>query len=89
MPRTAIFWRARAEINKRIALRAESSLESTTRDQRALLVFSACSNPYRNPFSKNKTAKILERGFNSEPAKCFEAIVCVTPYRDLTNYSRV
>ena len=75
--------------DKEFALRAESSLESTTREQRAPLVFSACSNPYRNPFLKNKTANILERSFNSEPAKCFEAIVCETPYRDLTNYSRV
>ena len=74
--------------DKEFALRAESSLESTTREQRALLVFSAYSNPYRNPFLKN-IINILERSFNSEPAKCFEAIVCETPYRDLTNYSRV
>ena len=38
MPSTAIFLRARAEI-KKIALRAASSLESTTREQRALLRF--------------------------------------------------
>ena len=35
---------------KKFALRAVSSLESTTREQRALLIFSACSNPYGNPF---------------------------------------
>ena len=46
---TAIFLRARAEM-KKFALRAASSLESTTREQRALLIFSACSNPYGNPF---------------------------------------
>ena len=40
--RTANFWRARAEIKN---LRATSSLESTTREQRALLIFSASSNP--------------------------------------------
>ena len=40
---TAIFLRARA-------LGAASSLDSTTRKQRALLIFSACSNPYGNPF---------------------------------------
>ena len=49
MPSTAIFLRARAEI-KKFALRAASSLESTTREQRALLIFSACSKPYGNPF---------------------------------------
>ena len=43
------FLRARAEIQK-FALRAASSLESTTCEQRALLIFSACSNPYGNPF---------------------------------------
>ena len=74
--------------DQEFALRAESSLESTTREQRALLVFSAYSNSYRNPFLKN-IINILERSFNLEPAKCFEAIVCETPYRDLTNYSRV
>ena len=36
--------------DKKFALRAASSLESTTREQRALLIFSACSNPYGNPF---------------------------------------
>ena len=35
---------------KKLALRAASSLESTTREQRALLIFSTCSNPYGNPF---------------------------------------
>ena len=48
------------------ALRAASNLESTTREQRALLIFSACSNPYGNPFLKNKTENILKRGFNLE-----------------------
>ena len=36
--------------DKKFALRAASSLESTTRKQRAFLIFSACSNPYGNPF---------------------------------------
>ena len=45
----AIFLRAPAQI-KKFALRAASSLESTTREQRALLIFSACSNPYGKPF---------------------------------------
>ena len=36
--------------NKKFALRAASSLESTTREQRALLIFSVFSNPYGNPF---------------------------------------
>ena len=36
--------------NKKFALRAASSLESTTREQRALVIFSASSNPYGNPF---------------------------------------
>ena len=35
--------------NKKIALRAASSLEGTFREQLALLIFSACSNPYGNP----------------------------------------
>ena len=48
------------------ALRAASNLEITTREQRALLIFSACSNPYGNPFLKNKTENILKRGFNLE-----------------------
>ena len=39
------FLRARSEI-KKFALRAASSLESATREQRALLILSACSNPY-------------------------------------------
>ena len=52
--------------DKKFALRAASSLESTTREQRALLIFSACSNPYGNPFLKNKTENILKRGFNLE-----------------------
>ena len=47
---TVIFLRARAEIKIKFALRAASSLESTTRKQRALLSFSACSSPYGNPF---------------------------------------
>ena len=37
--------------DKKFALRAASSLESTTCEQRALLIFFACSNPYVNPFS--------------------------------------
>ena len=36
--------------DKKFDLRAASSLESTTREQRAFLIFSACSNPYGNPF---------------------------------------
>ena len=36
--------------DKKFALRAGSSLESTTREQRALLIFFACSNTYVNPF---------------------------------------
>ena len=72
MPSTEIFLRALAEI-KKIALRAASSLESTTREQRTLVIFSACSNPYRNLFLKNKTENILERGFDLEPTKYFEA----------------
>ena len=35
--------------DKQFALQAASSLESTTREQRALLIFSACSNPYGHP----------------------------------------
>ena len=35
---------------KKFALRAASSLESITREQRALVIFSACSNSYGNPF---------------------------------------
>ena len=58
--------------NKKFALRAASSLESTTREQRALLIFSACTNPYGNPFRKNKTENILKRGFTLERTKFFE-----------------
>ena len=72
MPSTPFFLRARAEI-KKFSLRAASSLEGKTREQRALLIFSACSNPYRNPFFFNKTENILKRGFNLEPTKFFEA----------------
>ena len=36
--------------DKKFDLRAASSLESTTREQRVFLIFSACSNPYGNPF---------------------------------------
>ena len=36
--------------DKKFAFRAASSLESTTREQRVFLIFSACSNPYGNPF---------------------------------------
>ena len=32
--------------DEKFALRVASSLESTTREQRALLIFPACSNPY-------------------------------------------
>ena len=35
--------------DKTFDLQAASSLESTTREQRALLIFSTCSNPYGNP----------------------------------------
>ena len=45
---TAIFLRARAE--KKFALRARGGLESTTPEQWALLIFSACNNPYGNSF---------------------------------------
>ena len=58
MPSTAIFLRARAAI-KKFALRAASSLESTTREQRALLIFSRCSNPNGNPFFKKIKQKIF------------------------------
>ena len=51
--------------DKKFAFRAASSLESTTREQRALLIFSACSNPYGNPF--------CIWGFNFERTKFFEA----------------
>ena len=36
--------------DKKFILRAASILESTTRKQPALLIFSFCSNPYGNPF---------------------------------------
>ena len=36
--------------DKKFALRAASSLDSTNRKQRALLIFSPCNNPYGNPF---------------------------------------
>ena len=62
---------ASASRNKKIALRAASSLESTTREQRAVLIFSACSNPYGNPFLQNKTENILKRGFNLERTNFF------------------
>ena len=59
---TAIFLRARAEIKYLLCeQRAASSLESTTREQRAFLIFSACSNPYGNPFLLNKTENFLKR----------------------------
>ena len=44
------FFFASTRGDKKFALRAASSLDSTTRKQRALLIFSACSNPYGNPF---------------------------------------
>ena len=52
---TAIFLRIRAETKNLLCeQRAASSLKSTTREQRALLKFSACSNPYGNPFLQNE-----------------------------------
>ena len=33
---------------------AATGLESTTDERRSLLIFSACSNPYGNPFLKIK-----------------------------------
>ena len=36
--------------DKKFAFQAAGSLESTTREQWALLIFSTCSNPYGNPF---------------------------------------
>ena len=59
--------------DKKFALRAASSLESTTREQRTLLIFSACSNPYGNHFLQNRTENIFKRGFNLERTKFFEA----------------
>ena len=52
---------------------AATGLESTTGEQRSLLIFSACSNPYGNPFLKNETENILKRGFNLERTRFFEA----------------
>ena len=49
--------------DKKFAFRAASSLESTTREQRVLLIFSACSNPYGN----------FIWGFNLERTKFFKA----------------
>ena len=40
--------------DKKFALRAASNLESTTHEQRALLIFSAGSNPNGNLFFKIK-----------------------------------
>ena len=76
----ALRFSASTSRDKKFALRAASSLESTTREQRALLIFSACSNPYGNPFPYG--VLIL-----SAPSSLKQ--VWVTPYRDLTNYSRV
>ena len=59
--------------DKKFAFRAASSLESTTREQRTLLIFSACSSPYGNPFLQNRTENIFKRGFNLERTKFFEA----------------
>ena len=75
--------------NKKFALRAASGLESTTREQRALLIFSACSNPYRNPFLWNKTGNILKRGFNLELTKFFEASLSDTLSRSYQLQSRL
>ena len=50
--------------DKKFALRAASSLERTTREeQQALFIFSACSDPYGNPFFKKIKQNILKRGF--------------------------
>ena len=58
------FFFASTRGDKKFALRAASSLDSTTRKQRALLIFSACSNPNGNPFFFfNKTENILKRFF--------------------------
>ena len=72
-PSIAIFLRAPASRDKKFAFRAASSLESTTREQWTLLIFSACSNPYGNPFLQNRTENIFKRGFNLERIKFFEA----------------
>ena len=48
-----IFARIREHVfasTSRFALRTASSLGTTTRAQRALLIFTACSNPHGNPF---------------------------------------
>ena len=85
------FLRARAEIKNLFILRAASSLESTTREQRALLrlLISACSNPYENPFFLNKTENILKRGFNLGPTKFFEASLSDTLSRSNQLQSRL
>ena len=44
----AIFLRARAEIENLLC--EQRAVESTTREQLALLIFSTCNNPYGNPF---------------------------------------
>ena len=75
--------------NKKIALRAASSLESTTREQRGLLIFSAISNPNGNPFLWNITENILKRGFNLERTKFFEASLSDTLSRSNQLQSRL
>ena len=88
------FLRARAEIKNLLILRAASSLESTTREQQALLrllIFSAFSNPYGNPFFKKKKKKenILKQCFNLEPTKFFEASLSDTLSRSNQLQSRL
>ena len=48
--------------NKKIALRASSSLEGTTRELPALLIFSACSNSYMEILFFKMKQKIYQNG---------------------------
>ena len=75
--------------DKKCALRAASSLESTTREQRTLLIFSVCSSPYGNPFLQNRTENIFKRGFNLERTKFFEASLSDTLSRSNQLQSRL
>ena len=68
---------------------AATGLESTTGEQRSLLIFSACRNPYGNPFLRNKTENILKRGFNLERTKFFEASLSDTLSRSNQLQSRL
>ena len=68
---------------------AATGLESTTDERRSLLIFSACSNPYGNPFLKNKTENILKRGFSLERTKFFEASMSDTLSRSNQLQSRL